>query len=302
MGTLLTPNDNLEFPPRRDRIQAEWVPIYIEPMVGSGEKLSVAVAVANVDGFLVVPVVALNRLSCVYGKEANALIHAAYIAIQNLNNVLAEKGQEALHDWQPPVDGVSLGRVRIGAGDSLEEIARTGLTACSSLVEKLAESDETIAASEGVSPSRLERFIKERVIARKPALEVAFARKFQPNQNARSAIIGFVGQRIVANFGLLVPGYVSIQVRDAKAKLWDLAQVQEYVKNDEFGLSHELNRFELLLNRVREDDPAYSERQIHGVQEAIIELEAEADKKEIRCRALTSPDEIAEVILSAEAA
>lgn len=302
METLLTPNDNLEFPPRRDRIQAEWAPIYIEPMVGSGEKLSVGVAVANVDGFLVVPVVALNRLVCVYGKEVNALIHAADIAIQNLNNVLAEKGQEVLHNWRPPVDGVSLGRVHIGAGGSLEEIARTGLTACSSLVEKLAEADETTAPSEGVSSSRLERFIKEKVIARKPALEVAFARKFQPNQNARSAIIGFVGQRIVANFGLLVPGYVSAQVRDAKAKLWDLAQVQEYVKNDEFGLSHELNRFELLLNRVREDDPAYSDRQIHGVQEAVIELEAEADKKEIRCRALTLPDEIAEVILSAEAA
>lgn len=65
-----------------------------------------------------------------------------------------------------------------------------------------------------------------------------------------------------------LPPYVSRQVKDAKAKLWDLAQVQEYLHAREFNLNQNLNRFELLIHRVRDDDPQYSDRQILQVQEA----------------------------------
>jgi len=302
MKKLLSSDDRLQFPPRRNQVRAEWAPIYIEPVVGSGERLAVGVAVVNTDGFLVVPVVSLNRLNCLYGKEADALVYAAELAITHISNALASKGVEALRSWQPPIEGISLGQVRVGAGSSLEEIARTGLTASSSLVEKLADMDESAHPGEEVSTSRLERLIKERVVAKKASLEIAFARRFQPNLNSRPATVGFVGHRIAANFGLLVPGRLSIQVKDAKAKLWDLAQVQEYVRSKEFDLSPELNRFELLMHRVKEEDPSYSDRQMEDVQKAANELEAEADKKEIRCRALTTPEAIADVILVAEAA
>lgn len=302
MKILLSSDDRLQFPPRKNQVRAEWAAIYIEPVVGSGERLAIGVAVANTDGFLVAPVVALNRLSCLYGKEADALVYAAELAVNHINNALASKGIEALHFWQAPMEGISIGQIRMGAGSSLEEIARTGLTASSSLVEKLADVDQLALPSEEFSTNRLEQLIKERVVARMASLETAFTRRFQPNLNIRPATIGFVGHRIAANFGLLLPGRLSIQVKDAKAKLWDLAQVQEYVQNKEFNLSSGLNRFELLMYRVKDDDPSYSERQIEEVQKAVNELEAEADRKEIRCRALTSHEAIADEILVAEAA
>jgi len=79
-------------------------------------------------------------------------------------------------------------------------------------------------------------------------------------------------------------------------------QFQEYVHGAQFDLDPQLNRFELLINRIRQDDPHYSDRQVESVQEAVNELEMEADKKEIRCRPLESPDAIAQVIVEAEAA
>ncbi len=295
--------NNLQFPPRRDRVQADWAPIYIEPMVGSGERLTIGVAVANPENFIIVPVASLDRLRCLYGKENEALIYAATTALDSFTGILAREGQTGLETWATPFEGIIKGSIRAGAGDSLEEIARNALMLCSSLVEKLAESDEeSEGEKEGMSEGRLERLVKEKVLSSRPMLENAFGAVFQPSSNVRKTKIGFVGQRIVANFSLLAPSYLGRQVKEAKAKLWDLAQVQEYVHAQEFNLSPELSRFELLLNRVRDDDPQYSDRQIASIQEAVNELEIEADKKEILCRPLLSPDEIAAVIIEAEAA
>lgn len=302
MAQIAKPNDQLAFPPRKDQVRGRWTPLYIEPMVGSGERITIGVAVANSGNFLVVPVPALERLGCIYGNENEALLFAAKSALDSMEGVLAKSGPNGLDLWSSPFDGIFKGAVRIGAGNSLEEIARSALTLCSSLVEKIADTEEQDEPRAAISESRLEKLIKERVIAARPGLEQAFGRTFQAHPKARSARVGFVGQRIAANFSLLAPPYVSRQVKDAKAKLWDLAQVQEYLHAKEFNLNPGLNRFELLIHRVHDDDPQYSDRQILQVQEAVYELETEADKKEIRCRPLRSSDEIAGVIIEAEAA
>lgn len=302
MAQIAKPDGQLAFPPRMDPVRARWAPLYIEPMVGSGERITIGVAVANSDGFLVVPVVALNRLGCLYGSENEALLFAATAALENMKGTLTKEGTDGLDRWASPFEGIFKGAIRPGAGASLEHIARMALTLCSSLVEKLADNEEAEEPRAAISNSRLERLIKETVVAARPGLETAFARAFRPGPKARSTKIGFVGQRIAANFSLLVPSHLSRQVDDAKAKLWDLAQVQEYVQAKEFNLSGNLNRFELLIHSVREDDPRYSDKQIELVREAELELEMEADKKVIRSRPLRSPDEIAGIIIEAEAA
>jgi len=300
MSSFLTPKKSFNFPERSEQVRGCWSPIYIEPMVGSGERICIGVAVVSGSSSLTVPVTALNRLECVYGKDVDSLMYASKLAIEALQSSL--KGNGALEAWVPPFDGIYLGRVREGAGSSLEDIARVGITLCASLAEKIGESDEELARSgEGLSSARLEQLIKESVVAIKPGLGSAFDFRRQLKPDARPAIIGFVGQRIAANFGLLVPGYLSRHVENAKAKLWDLAQLQDDLTREAL-LAHTINRFEMLIHRVKDDSPEYTLRQIRNVHEAVVELEGEADKKSIRCRALTSPDEIAKVILDAEAA
>jgi hypothetical protein len=292
----------LQFPPRHDNVKAKWVPIFIEPMVGSGERIAIGVAVAYQNSYLTVPVAALERLECLYGKDNRALMFAAKAAIESFERVLSKEGDSALETWKAPFEGVIKGATRMGAGNSLEEIARSGLMLCSSLVEKIAEAEEIEERRAAVSMSRLERLVKEKALTIRQSLEINFNRQFKYSTTARATRIGFVGQRLAANFGLLAPPYLSTQVKDAKAKLWDLAQIKEYIQRPEFNLSSNLNDFELLINRVREDDPQYSDKQIEQVQEAFNELELEADRKEIRCRSMKSPDEIANHIVELEAA
>jgi len=295
-------NTELQFPVRRDGVKAKWIPLYIEPVVGSGERIAIGIAVANQNGYLTVPVAALERLQCLYGKENETLMFAAKAAIESFERALSKEGDHALETWQAPFEGVIKGATRIGAGNSLEEIARSGLMLCSSLVEKLAEAEEIEESRTAVSMSRLEFLIKEKVLAKRQSLEISFNRPFKYATSGRATRIGFVGQRLVANFGLLAPFHLSQLFKDAKAKLWDLAQIKEDIQRPEFNLSTQLNNFELLINRVREDDPQYSDKQIESVQEAYNELEFEADRKEIRCRPLRSPDEIANHIVELEAA
>jgi hypothetical protein len=303
VADLTQTTDDLRFPARQDGVRATWAPIYIEPMVGSGERLTIGVAVANADNHLVVPVVSLPRLSCIYGKENEGLIFAAGKALDDMGVHLSSEGKSILETWVSPFEGLYKGPIRIGSGNSLEEIARNALMLCSSLVEKLEESEEEPDDAHGVmSESRLERLVKEKVLINMPRLENAFGREFKPEANVRKTNIGFVGEHLVANFSLLAPPYLARQVKDAKAKLWDLVQLQEYVHGAQFDLDPQLSRFELLINRISQDDPQYSDRQVESVQEAVNELEMEADKKEIRCRPLESPDAIAQVIVEAEAA
>lgn len=302
MSALIPPITGLLFPPRNENVRAQWMPIYIEPMVGSGERICIGVATVNDDGFLVVPVVALDRLECLYGKEVEAVLLAADFVTNDLRNALAKDGAAALGNWNPPMEGAYCGRIVYGAGASLEEIARTGLMMCASLVERLADIEgESHSTSDRISGNRLELLVKERVLSVRPGLEQMFSRQRKLGVNVRPVTIGFVGNVIAANFGVLIPPSLSSDVKDIKAKLWDIAQLRE-----DFGQSSlvasTVTRFEMLVYRPTNHAPEYSDRQIRSINEAMNELEAEADKKQIRCRPFTAHDDIAEVLLEAEAA
>ena len=300
--TALPDPKGIDFPKRRDAVHGEWAPIYIEPVVGSGERICVGVAAVNDSAALVVPVVAVDRLECIYGNGVDAILLASRVALEYTRDTLGKHGVRALKTWKAPMDGLYIGPGVRSEGATLEEIARTGMTASSSLVEKLADTDEEAEGrGGGMTTNRLEELIKQRVIAVRPPLEGRFRVQRQVRDNARPATIGFIGEKIAANFGMLLPGRLGPLVDVSKAKLWDLAQLRGDVKSGEL-FSQQLNRFELLLYRPRDESPEYSLRQMRGIQEAVVELEAEADKVDIRCRPATSHEEIADTLLQAEAA
>lgn len=295
--------ESLGFSERRSNHYGLWAPIYMEPMVGSGERLCVGIVTADADRSIVYPVPTLERLVCIYGNEVEAFVLASRLALSATERHVAQYGISALEGWGGPVEGLTFGLIRSGAGSDLEDIARTGLMLCASLVNQLSEEDEDeqVAANADGFSGRLEYLVKNAVIARRPDLQRAFGKSFSASDLARPARIGFAGTRLVANFGLIVPGKLSSLVSTAKAKLWDLKQLKSGALsgffNDGDGLA-----YELLVHRTRDDDPQFTERQIRGMKAAVLELEEEADKVDIRCRPMDSPMAIAEFVLEKEAA
>lgn len=302
MSALLTA-DTLPFPPRRDAVRGKWAALYLEPVIGSGERICIGVAAASARQSIVVPVVALNRLECIYGREVDALLLASRIALEHMTQALRRSGEAGLTEgWKGPVDGCFLGAAVECEGDSLDMIARTGMTASSSLVEMLAEGGDEVdpRRDSQITASRLEDLVKERVVAVRSGLAQCFRVQRRIQANARPTVVGFVGQRIAANFAMLMPSQLSNLVDRSKAKLWDLAQLRQDVQGER--LLQSILHFELLVYRPRDEAPEYSEKQIRNIREAVVELEAEADRVQIRCRPATSHEEIAQRLLEAEAA
>lgn len=297
------PFEQIQFPKRRSTQRASWVPVYIEPVVGSGERLCIGVVVADTQEHLVVPVPALERLACIYGDSAAALSYSAALALTTIRQRLSGQGAALLSSLRAPLEGIVVGHVRTGAGESLEEIARTSLMQSASLVEKAVEEEDSVEAAErtALSTRRLERLVQETVVGKRPDLVNAFNKSFRITTEARAMRVGFVGRRLAANFGLIVPGPLATLVNNAKAKLWDLEQLRTGSQSGIFH-GHTGMSFELLVHRARKEDPQYSDRQLKSVDAAVVELEEEADRVSIRCRAMTSPGQMADFLLEQEAA
>jgi hypothetical protein len=69
MNAILTSLQGAEFPLPRNAVHGVWAAIFIEPMVGSGERICVGVGAATNAGNEVVQVPALSRLECLCGEN-----------------------------------------------------------------------------------------------------------------------------------------------------------------------------------------------------------------------------------------
>jgi hypothetical protein len=218
-------------------------------------------------------------------------------------------GVSRLSDSISGLEGVSIGDRRIGVGRDLDDLATLALRQASALTAS--EPEHLLLVSPHIATERaspLAKSVQRTVLMLRPALRDNFGRQFSLSDTARPTVYGFVGQRIVANFAAL--GGISAdrlggQVDRAKARLWDLEQLQKGVLRDIFGTPMRNCGFELLacppqsITKVEAPKRPMSPGLLN---EAVETLEREADKFDIRWRFLRNPQEIAGVILEREAA
>jgi hypothetical protein len=280
------------FPERRSKHKGQWTPLYLEPVPGSGERLCIGVVALDDTTFVVEPVEGLGRFRCVYGEAAITLAWTAELALKEVTYAMASNGFRSLHSLTASIEGLHIGEFRVGAATTLKDLAQLGLTQVSSL----SRSPESSVAEEspGDFASNLERRVKRTVIDARPELTRRFGRSFRRTQQSRPIRYGYVGSKLVANFAALTANRVSRQVNVAKARLWDLEQLQSGVLAESLNLGDEHLSYELL---VHQEPEASASRTILQASE---ELEAEADKFQIRFRALPSPGAIGQFLLARE--
>jgi hypothetical protein len=219
-------------------------------------------------------------------------------------------GISRLGDSINGVEGVSVGDRRIGVGRDLDDLATLALRQASTLTAtELAQQPALLSphiSTERASP--IIKAVQRAVLMVRPALRDNFGRQYSLSDTARPTVYGFVGQRVVANFAAL--GGASAdrlggQVDRAKARLWDLEQLQKGVLRDVFGTPMRTCNFELLACPPQPTAKAEAPKRpmsLGLLNEAVDTLEREADKFDIRWRFLRNPQEIAGVILEREAA
>jgi hypothetical protein len=295
------------FPPRLSEHRGQWAPIYLEPLSGSGERLCIGVIAEDQSTRCLLPVPDLERLSCVYGAAARSLAWAAELALSQIEHrAVTGDGIRSLTEWPHGIEGLTIGEPRIGAGTGLQDLASVALRQVSSLYvpeDALTRPDmPPDAATEDGNPQRLLSQIRRLVTERRPQLRDRFSRSYRTSQSARPLKFGYVGNVIAANFAALTAtsaNSVGPQVDRAKARLWDLQQLQSGVLADSLNLHPPSMAYELLVHRPSVDGAARQGRALKGAEE---ELEAEADKFDIRFRPMRSPQLIAKYIVDLEAA
>ena len=110
--------------------EAQWAPVYLEPIVESGERLTIGI-VAGVDGQVSGSLTITDKaLECLYGASATGMKAMMELALKKAK-AYAKKG--FVKGYSSGIHGVVLGEARDGIGYDLEDIISQGIGLCSSL-------------------------------------------------------------------------------------------------------------------------------------------------------------------------
>lgn len=297
------------FPQLLDPVRARWVPVFFEPISGSYERFVVGVAAFNDRGFHLEWANQVDRLVCFYGADARGAIAAIQIAGEYLEEDFSKRAGAAISEPDPAVTGIAFGDVREAEGNSLADIAQSWMVALSSLYQSGAAEDvhgrelvEVAAESEG-SGDRLPFLVCDYVRSKRVGFADFFradlreSKQRRARRNSQEPVIDFSGSRLVANFGTLRAASLPRSFELVKLRLWDLNTVQVRDK-DSIVARH----YEMILQRPAIDDPQVSDKQQGRLEEALSELEEQADEKQLRLRPLETYQQIGDHVLKAEAA
>jgi hypothetical protein len=292
---------NLIFPPRSDFTDALFQPLYIEPVVGSGERLCFGVVLKFGDRVEVVRVPAATRLTKLYGSAAKALEFAMTYVCESLERSIAEGNFESAISSPLPVEGVFLTKTRFTAARSFDECVTVALSQVASLYllpkGRGAQSDDLTKSRQArTTVSRLERVVSEHVMRERPSLVSYFHKEFKVSKQARPTKVTFFSPRLVANLGLLVPNDMKALVDVAKARILDLEKLREGAAIDAVDQPFPAN-FALYVQRATRYDFQFDEKQIDAVDEATEELRVISQRSSIEFKPFGTSKEIVGEIL-----
>jgi len=264
-----------QFPSLPDTIYESY-PIYLEPVAGSGERITILIAIVS-PNIVIHKVIRAETLESMFGSKAASFAGLVSMCADSLEAHLQKGG--AFNAWDPPLSGCYKGnKISEYARDTTDTLRlSTRIYSSMGFIPGEAEfNDEPVTTRRDRWPDLIEAALFDK----QPGLVKNMHADFRVSDNARPTTIDFVGQKYAANFGKVDPGQnFTNGIRAAKAKLWDL----EALREARHGIIEDrIVSFELLLWRPDFDSPAYSERQISSLREVLAELEHEGDKRELR--------------------
>ena len=301
---MLAPSN---FPQTTRTARGRWAPIYLSPILGSPERLVVAVAVVGDDGFHIEAANKLERLKCFYGRAAETALFAVEVALGELEEKIATEGQGALKEGELVFSNVSIGIVSEGEARTIEDLGRVWMSAISSLYESRIGSalDDAFDSDEkrDSDSDRLPALVLDHVIKKAPGLKAYFHEDIRQKRARRlpariaGISIDFNGSKFVANFSTFKPASQAQGVDRIKRKMFDLK-----VQRDNENASLFAREYEMIVYSPSIDDPLLSEKQYDRIDEVIKELTRQSTSEGLGFRASSDVKGIGDRVLAAEVA
>lgn len=294
-------NDLFPDPPL---LHGNWAPIFIEPILQSGESIAVGVVARDEYGN-VGKALAFNAdvLRYIYGGQASGFMAFAEVALGSLERHVLSTGD--FEGWVAPFKNATAGEPSPTMGDTLDDILRIGLRRTASfsvMLEKRIR--ETIAPPANRFLLDVRKLLLERDDYR---FSVGFGKSFKVAEAARATTLDYWGTRTAVNFGrfnTLTRQGLAHSIKSAKVKLWDLDCFRHYkaIPRKQIDLvdgADESFKCELHL-LFPHFDASHSSAEIEVGQAAFKEIEEEGDRHGLRVVKLDSPEASANRIFRAE--
>jgi hypothetical protein len=284
--------------PELPNYQARYRPIYFEPMVGSGERFTIAIMAQGQGGETrVIQTLSPKKMQCMYGEQAATVINLVMLAIDSAHRHL-ETGAD-LADWQPPFAGIYPGPIQSTRSNAeMEGVLFQALTSYASLysgeiVERgLNEINHETPDEDDTEEqtATLIRQIKTLVVERNPRFAHHWQREVPVLDRGRMTI-DYLGVKYNANLSNFNVRQLGVAFRSAKAKLLDLDVLRTKRQAEAIDCPQD---YELLI-ALKNNAPTEA-------KDLYYNLEQLADSIDLRVVKKPTPEELAERILRQEAA
>lgn len=252
--------------------QGRWCPLYLEPMVGSGERLTFAIAAYGNDGRQIVSrVIRPDVLKVFYGKKARALNEMLAAAEAAVLAALTDGRENPIM----PADGLEVGKFRNARGRSLEDLVEQGRMMCASLAATSVEAGQASDTDEDARQTgQWATQVQRHVVERSDDLAPYFARTAYRKGSRIPSKYGFFNDYYVANFGVIRHDNPQGSLYHLKPRLWDL-------ENAAADLAGAIRGRDLLLARPNLQVATLSLALRNHVRDVIDMVVSEADKHSI---------------------
>ncbi|EGQ9234501.1 hypothetical protein SN13_23435 [Vibrio alginolyticus] len=253
---------------------ALWVPVYLEPITFSGERITIGLVFRAIDGTIkVVNTLPFDALNKVFGSKGSDLHSLANFVLTSFDAHV--RATNKFETFVPNVKGVFIGEPVETFDKDLESIiyqVRKNYSVFSALfisgedgITRRTESQAKVWANT----------IKTETLQLRPTLSNNFNREFKFREGAKAASIGYVGNNIAFNFGALDPDSSSFSLQQNRI----IRQATELNSLNKLGMS-DFNHLEVnVWTPPKEKLTKASKSKLYSVSE---ELEQLGDDIDIR--------------------
>lgn len=267
-----------------DTLRAIWMPIYIEPLPFSGERLCSAIAFKAVNGeYKVISTLASRMLDCLFGADAPSMARLGAKIIESLDQHLKRKGD--LRAWQPPFDGVEAGRI----GEAEETGWGALIASVTNNIACMAAADDEKKEVEDAAITAWARAVEKIVVERDKNLRGHFKVPIQFGKGS-GFTLGFVSSKLAAEFAVINPeASWGSQSTTFMRRVMHLATARKHAGL--FTIPHP----DILVRIPKVEEMTELSRQRFSA--LLIDAERMADSAEIMMRSYSIPAQAAEYIL-----
>jgi len=291
--------DSFMFPASPENSVA-WAPVLVEPVIGSGERISIGVAFVNGNEHRFQPTLKNSQIKTLFGAASGTMQQLISIVHAEFDRHVEQGGN--LDEIEFPLSGFRLGRVHHVNANSIAELMDSAMMMSSAFV---AIPDHDTAESDNEDEKDLSKQIRNVIALRQPGLKQYMGIKLRLRDRFSEISLGFAGPRLAANFGRMTPGQgLNTQLVHAKAKILDLASLRRHDQSHRISQMTDTDRihYELLLLGPPADADYFPQKQRDQWGQVVSLLVGEGDDADVRVVSFDRTEELVERIVEQEVA